>query len=197
VAAASVCVRSAAPGEASDGPTEEVTSCRRTPSLRHLPSATGVSVADPYLERPRSQRILSCQAARRHKIVKMLTRSFTAGRMAAPEHLSQKGPCELFRRSPGCDDDGRPRTSGSPPGEALVRAQGQVAVTPERDLAVLDSRHAPTRLVRGWRPLAALVPSTRSSRRFGAEDLTICASQTGQAACVAGRDERIEERRDQ
>lgn len=78
-----------------------------------------------------------------------------------------------------------------------MRAQGQVAVTPDRDLAVLDSRHEPSRFVRGWRPLAALVPSTRSSRQNGVEDLTICASRSGRAACVATRDERIEERRDQ
>jgi hypothetical protein len=78
-----------------------------------------------------------------------------------------------------------------------MRAQGQVSVTLERDLALLDSRHEPIRFVRGRRPLAALVPSTRSSRRHGAEGLTICASRSGRTARLAVHDERIEERRDQ
>src|SRR5690242_4042241 len=106
----------------------------------------------------------------------MLTRSFTAGRMGAPEHQQPKGPCELLQRSPGCDDWGHPRSRSSPTGGAAVRMGDRVAVRPATDLALLDARDRPVRFALSQRPLAALVPSTRSSRHLSVEGLTIWAS---------------------
>jgi hypothetical protein len=51
--------------------------------------------------------------------------------------------------------------------------------------------------MRSWRPLAALVPSTRSSRHPSVEDLTIWALSRGSSSALSERGERIEERRDQ
>jgi hypothetical protein len=193
---------------ASDGPTEEVTSCRRTPGLRHLPSAPGVSVADRPLVSAHFGRFgtrLICQVDRCHKIVKMLTGALTAGIMGPPEYLSRKGPCERLQRSPGCADCGRPLADGSPTGGAVVRAGARVVASPATDLATLTSQDGPARLGRGRRPLAALVPSTRSSRPMraagtggrGADGLTICTPRSGPTAGSTARGERIEERRDQ
>jgi len=78
-----------------------------------------------------------------------------------------------------------------------VNVGGRVAVTPVSDLAPLALRTEPHRLKQDRRPLAALVPSTRSSRHPGSDGLTICASPSGLTASMATRGERIEERRDQ
>jgi hypothetical protein len=78
-----------------------------------------------------------------------------------------------------------------------VRAGEQVAVSPATDLALLASRDRSDRFARGRHPLAALVPSTRSSRHLSVEDLTICALSSGLPAGMAERSERIEERRNQ
>jgi hypothetical protein len=78
-----------------------------------------------------------------------------------------------------------------------VRVGGQGAVMPATDLALLASRDRSDRFARGWRPLAALVPSTRSSRHLSVDDLTIWALSSGLPIGLADRSERIEERRDQ
>ena len=78
-----------------------------------------------------------------------------------------------------------------------MRLAEQVAVSPATDLALLASRDRSDRFARGRHPLAALVPSTRSSRSLGVEDLTICALSSGLPVGTAERSERIEERRDQ
>jgi hypothetical protein len=78
-----------------------------------------------------------------------------------------------------------------------VRAGEQVAVSPATDLALLASRARSDRFARGKHPLAALVPSTRSSRHLSVEDLTICALSSGLSSGKTERGERIEERRDQ
>jgi hypothetical protein len=180
------------------GTTEEVTSCRHTSGLRHLPSETGVSVADriSIIAQCTALREGSrCQGVTRHRIVKMLTRSFVAGRMGAPEYLSLKGPCELLQRSPGCDDRGRPQLGSPPTGGAVVRVVEAVGTAPAFDLAQSGSWDRGVRSLRDWRSLAALVPSTRSARRNGANDLTICTPSFDSPGI--GRGGRIEERRDQ
>ena len=78
-----------------------------------------------------------------------------------------------------------------------MRSAEKVAVSPATDLALLASRDRPVRFARGWRPLAALVPSTRSSRHLSVEDLTICALSRDLPTGLAEQSERIEERRDQ
>ena len=78
-----------------------------------------------------------------------------------------------------------------------MRADEQIAVSPATDLALLASRDGSDRFARGWRPLAALVPSTRSSRQLSVDDLTIWALSSGLPIGLADRSERIEERRDQ
>ena len=180
------------------GTTEEVTSCRHTTSLRHLPSESGVSVADriSIIAQCTALREGSrCQGHKRHRFVKMLTRSFVAGRMGAPEYLGLKGPCELLQRSPGCDDRGRPELGSPPTGGAVVRAVEAVGTAPAFDLAQSGSWDRPFRSSRVWRSLAAVVPSTRSTRRYGADDLTICTPSFDSPGI--GRGGRIEERRDQ
>jgi hypothetical protein len=56
----------------------------------------GRSCSEPFPVRDRFENTIMCQVPGRHRIVKKLTRSFTTGRMGAPEHLSRRDRVSFF-----------------------------------------------------------------------------------------------------
>src|SRR5688572_2284835 len=118
-----------------------------------------------------------CQYDCRHKIVKILTRAFTTGRMAAPEHLCRRERVSVFNDQLAITTDGAPLSRSSQHGESRMGERVPVSATPAVDMAAQGSSDRMLRFERVWRPLTAFVASARSWRQPGADDLTSPAVQ--------------------